>query len=164
MSSSIERYLEEDHRRLDGLLRAALADPARFDLEAFERFRAGLLRHIGLEEKLLIPEARRRRGDPWPLADVLRTEHGALASLLVPTPDHALAREIATLLQEHNRREEGAGALYDECASNLGVDADALLEKMRAVAEPPLAKHFDGAGTHRTAADALRAAKRVRAS
>jgi hypothetical protein len=164
MASTIETYLEADHRRLDGLLRAALADPARFDLEAFERFRAGLLRHIGLEEKLLIPRARKMRGEAWPLADLLRIEHSALASLLVPTPDHALAREIATLLQQHNRREEGAGGLYDECASLLGLDADVLVEQMRAVADPPLAKHFDGAGTHRTAADALRVAQRVRAS
>jgi hypothetical protein len=157
---SIEAYLEEDHRRLDGLLRAAVADPARFDLEAFERFRAGLLRHIGIEEKLLLPDARRRRGEQLPLAAVLRLEHAALASLLVPTPDRALALEIEGLLQKHNAREEGAEGLYAQCAALAGPDGDALVERMRATREPPLAKHFDGQGVVRTAEAALLAAEK----
>jgi hypothetical protein len=141
----------EDHARLHRLLAAATADPARFDHEAFEQFRAGLLRHIGIEEKILLPEARRRRGgEPLPIAQTLRSEHGALASLLVPTPDHALAREIEALLSRHDAREEGAGGLYEQCERLLHDHAGALLARARETAPPPLAPHFDGPGTVRT--------------
>jgi hypothetical protein len=152
----LSEYLTADHRRLDALLAEALAGD-RFDHDAFEQFRAGLLRHIGIEEKLLLPAAR-RHGELPPVAETLRLEHAALASLLVPTPDASLAREIAGLLREHNTREEGLGALYEICDSLLGDQADALLAEAKSAHAPPLARHFDGPGTHRTAESALRAA------
>ena len=161
--SSLVHLLEEDHARLDTLLRAAIADEQEFNHAAFEAFRSGLLRHIGLEEKWLLPWARRRSGKALPIATVLRREHAALASLLVPTPDAALAREILALLAEHNLREEGPEGLYRECACLAPEEADALAERMRVVPPPPLARHFDGPGTVRTAAEALRAADRAAA-
>jgi hypothetical protein len=160
--ASVESYLEDDHRRLDGLLRVALADSSHFDVVAFERFRASLLRHIGIEERLLLPLARRQRGgEPLPVAPVLRVEHGALASLLVPTPDRALALEIASLLHRHNAREEGPDGAYAQCAELAGREAESLLAKMRDTPEPPLAQHFDGQGVYRSAAGALQAAGRA---
>jgi hypothetical protein len=157
-------WLTEDHARLDALLKASVADAQRFDADAFEQFRAGLLRHIAIEEKILLPAVREKRGGkPLPIAGVLRVEHAALASLLVPTPDHALAAEIAALLFQHNQKEEDATGLYAECAALLGTDGDALFERARATAPPPLAKHFDGAGTFRSAREALEAAKRTAA-
>ena len=156
------RYLAEDHARLDGLLARALASPT-FDLEAFEAFRAGLLRHIGIEEKLLLPEARRRRGgEPLPEAARLRREHGALAALMVPTPDRALAGELAALLSAHNAVEEGPTGVYAGCDALVGDDAAELVARMEAVVAPPVAAHFDGAGTVRTAAAALALADRHR--
>jgi hypothetical protein len=164
MSDPLTRYLAADHARLDTLLRASVADERRFDGEAFERFRAGLLRHIGIEEKLLLPCARRRRGGaPVARAAILRVEHAALASLLVPTPDRALVGEIAGLLAWHNAREEGEHGLYEECVRLAGDEAESLLERARATPEPPLAKHFDGRGAHRTADEALHAAERAAA-
>jgi hypothetical protein len=153
-------YLEADHVRLDSLLRASVADANHFDADAFEQFRAGLLRHIGLEEKLLLPLARlRRKGEPLPLAAILRVEHAALASLMVPTPDHALVGEIAPLLLRHNAREEGADGLYQQCLALAGPEGKVLLARFRVTPPPPLARHFDGPGVHRSAADALRAAE-----
>jgi hypothetical protein len=164
MPSPLARYLADDHARLDALLRASVADEQQFDHDAFEQFRAGLLRHIGIEEKLLMPDASRRRdGEPLPLAALLRLEHAALAALMVPTPDHALVREIAGLLGPHNVREETADGLYEQCAALAGYDAETLLERARATPPPPLAKHFDGRGVHRTAAAALHAAERAAA-
>ena len=161
MTSALERYLLEDHQRLDGLLTRALADEAHFDAEAFEAFRAGLLRHIGIEERLLLPWARGRRGGtPLPITSVLRIEHAALASLLVPTPDRGLAIEIRNLLVGHNLREEGAEGLYAQCAT-LGGGDEMLVERMRAQPAPPLARHFDGPGTVRSAAAALEVATRA---
>lgn len=157
----LSRYLTDDHTRLDALLARAVADPACFDVEAFEQFRTGLLRHIGIEEKILFPEAKRLAGErPLPGLDRVRMEHAALASLLVPTPDRALALEIAALLRIHNAREEGKGALYQLCESLPGFDGEALTRRARAAAPPPLAAHFDGEGAMRTAAEALSSAER----
>ena len=152
----LRRYMTDDHARLDAELARAVSDAARFDVDAFERFRAGLLRHIGIEEKILLPDARRRRGgEPLPVAARLRIEHAAIASLLVATPDHALVGEIRRLLTPHNTLEEQAGGLYDLVDELAHADAALLLERARATVEPPLARHFDGPGVTRTAADAL---------
>lgn len=147
--------MTDDHARLDELLRG--------DAGAFERFRAGLLRHIGIEEKILLPAARRRRaGASWPLAEQIRVEHAALGALLVPTPDAALVDEIATLLAAHNTLEEQDGGLYADIEALAADEAALLLERAQAAVEPPLARHFDGAGTLRTAAAALALAERRR--
>ncbi|HEX6835534.1 MAG TPA: hemerythrin domain-containing protein [Polyangia bacterium] len=157
----LRRYMTDDHARLDALLAASTARADAFDADAFERFRAGLLRHIGIEEKILLSDARARRGgEPLPLAARLRVEHAAIASLMVPTPDAALAAELRGLLDRHNALEEGDGGLYDELDALAGSEAERLLERARAAAEPPVARHFDGAGVMRTAADALALAER----
>jgi hypothetical protein len=163
MSSAVRAYLENDHREIDALLDAAVAGDA-IDLAAFQRFRARLLRHIALEEKIVFVRARQRGTISPELARRLRVEHGAIAALLVPTPDLALVAELRALLAPHDRLEEDAGGVYERCDDAIGGDADAaaLVEQMRAVREPPVARHFDGQGTVRTAAEALAAAARMR--
>jgi hypothetical protein len=154
----LSRYLCDEHRRIEADLRASIADPDAFDAAPYERARVALLRHIGIEEKVLLPDARRRRGgEPLAVAARLRKEHGAIASLLVPTPDHALVGELLSLLASHDPLEEGPGALYDEVETLAGAEVESLLEAARAQPAPPVARHFDGRGTHRTAASALRA-------
>jgi regulator of cell morphogenesis and NO signaling len=155
----LSKAMAAEHERLEALLEQSVADPARLDLGAFEAFRAGLLRHIGIEEKILLPDARRRRGgEPLPVAKLLRVEHGALASLLVPTPDHALVGEIRTLLRAHDAWEEGPGGLYETCERLAGDEASELLERVRKAPPVPAAAHFDGVGAQRTVAGALRGA------
>lgn len=56
----VTEVLTADHARLRALLAQATGQP--FDRAAFEQFRAGLLRHIGIEEKLVFAEVRRRLG------------------------------------------------------------------------------------------------------
>src|SRR6185295_12270083 len=78
----LTEFLVEDHRRLDGLMHVAMAHLGTVDDSAYGQFRAGLLRHIGMEEKILLPTAQRQRGgEPLSLAAKLRLDHGALASL-----------------------------------------------------------------------------------
>ena len=52
MMGPIAGYLADDHARLDALLTRGTTDPA-----AYADFRRGLLRHIGMEEKILLPVA-----------------------------------------------------------------------------------------------------------
>jgi hypothetical protein len=150
-------WFAADHARLDALLERSVADPRAFDLEAFEAFRGGLLKHIALEEKFLLPAARKARGgEPLPLARRLRVDHGAIASLLVPTPDAAIVAELRTILEPHNAVEEGPEGLYRACDQLLAAEAGALLERIRAYPDVRVAPHRDGPGVYRTAEEALR--------
>lgn len=158
----ITGYLFEDHVRLHRLFERATRGLA-IDLRHFEAFRAGLLRHIAIEEKLLLPAARDARGGvPIERAHQLRIQHGAISSLLVPTPDHALCDELTSLLEAHNALEEGDEGVYVECERLIGPERSrALLEAAREFPEVRVAKHFDGAGICRTAQQALASAARI---
>jgi hypothetical protein len=159
----IHAFLAEDHERLDALLRRATGSAAGFDAASFEEFRAGILRHIGIEEKILLKEARRANGgEPLPMASRLRVEHGAIAMLLVPTPSHELVAEIRSLLSGHNALEEGAAGLYEVCDRLMATDADAVLERLRAYPPVKVAPHYNGPGACRTVEDALRVSSRQR--
>ena len=61
MTGKIYRYLAGDHQRLDGLLDRAISDPENIDAAGYAQFRSGLLKHIGTEEKVLLPAARKLR-------------------------------------------------------------------------------------------------------
>jgi hypothetical protein len=152
----VTRYLAEDHARLDGLLARAVAAGG-VDLEAFGAFRAGLLRHIAIEEKLLFPALREvRGGEPHPDWVRLRVDHGAITSLLVPTPTPALVAELRSILEPHNALEERPEAPYASADRLPPADAAALLERMRAYPPVRVAPYRDGPRVLRTAADALR--------
>lgn len=106
MKGPLHRFFVADHRRLDGLLRNSIAESGRIDLRQFGEFRSGILKHIGMEEKVLFLAARRARGEPLPIVARLRLDHSAIAALLVPTPTPAIVAQILSVLVPHNRREE----------------------------------------------------------
>ncbi len=141
----VARFLGEDHRRLEALLDRATADPERLDADAYAAFREGLLRHIGMEERILLPEAQARRGgEPLPGADLLRLQHGAIAALLVPTPTPDVVATLRAVLAAHNPLEEGPGAIYEAAEEVLGDEVEAVLERLRAAPPVPVAPHVDG--------------------
>jgi hypothetical protein len=141
----VARHLRDDHERLDALLRRAVAQPGTIDPGVYAEFRAGLLKHIGMEEKILLPAAQRARGgDPLPIAAKLRLDHGALVALLVPTPTPQIVVAIRTILASHNPLEEGPGGAYEVCEQLAGSGAKALLARLRAAPEVPVSVHVDG--------------------
>lgn len=145
MAGPISDYLIQDHRKLDVLLGQAATRSDEVERSSYAAFRAGLLRHIGLEEKILLPAARRARGgQPLPIAARLRRDHAALASLLVPSPTPEIVGVILDLLAVHNPLEEGPGELYETCDALLAPDANAIVERLRTAPEVPVAPHFDG--------------------
>jgi hypothetical protein len=153
----IARFLASDHERLDALLTRAVRDRGALDRAAFDEFRAGLLRHIAIEEKLLFPAVREARGgEPHPDWKRLRIDHGALTSLLVPPPTEELVGEIRSILDPHNLVEEGPGALYESCDELLGGRAAELQERMRSYPPVKVAPYRDGPRVLRRAEDALR--------
>jgi hypothetical protein len=157
MPGPISQFLADDHARLEALLARAVAQPGAVDLDAFGVFREGLLRHIAVEEKILLPAARLAfGGEPLPQARRLRVEHGAIAALLVPTPTHDIARELRKILGPHDELEEGGGGLYALCDSLLSAEAPGLLERMRTYPPVKVARYHDGPRVCRTAEEALR--------
>jgi hypothetical protein len=142
----LHRFFAADHRRLDAALSRSIAGTGPVDLDAFGEFRAGILRHIGMEEKVLFAAAREARGgEPLPIAARLRIDHGAIAALLVPTPTRPIVAQLLAVLGPHNRREENAGGVYDACDDALGTAAaERLVAELRAFPEPPLKPYNDG--------------------
>lgn len=120
----ITRFLSSDHERLHALLAATLDGTDEVRMEPFEQFRAGILRHIAMEEKLLIPRATAALGGERPaIAALLRIDHGAIAALLVPPPTREIVTELRSILARHDRCEEESGGLYEICDNALGVEA-----------------------------------------
>jgi hypothetical protein len=73
----------------------------------------------------------------------LRRDHGALASLLVPTPTPAILRAIRTILADHDAVEEGPNGVYAACERLAGPDADAIAAKLRAFPWIPVNPNVD---------------------
>ena len=137
---TLHDYLSDDHERLDALLNAALGG----DDDAYAEFRRGLLRHIGIEERILFPLVRS------PLTEKLHRDHAALAALLVPPPTRAEIEQIRAILSEHNLLEEDAGGLYEQ-VENL-VD----MEKVEAFPQIPTAPYTDSPLLRQTIEQLLR--------
>ena len=133
---SLRQWLERDHERLDAILAACL----RGDTSKYVEFRAGLLRHIAIEEKVLFPAIRKAHGDSE-LLQQLHRDHAALCALLVPPPTETEFEQIHRILLEHNPLEENDGGLYAIAESLPSFDA--MADTAYAMPEIPLAPHFD---------------------
>jgi hypothetical protein len=147
MASAIHAFLAADHDRLDSLLGRLGAEP--LDLAAYTELRAGLLRHIAMEEKVLFSDARARRGGtPLPIVARLHADHAALASLLVPSPTLELLRTMRAILDEHNPLEEREHGLYEACEELAGEHVPELLSRMHAIAAVRVSAHVDEPRIH----------------
>jgi hypothetical protein len=145
----IHDYLAADHVRLRALLAQATSDPARIDLDAYRELRAGLLRHIAIEEKVLFTDARDRRdGERLPVTVQLHADHAAIASLLVPPPTHALLETIREILAEHDILEEGPDGLYAQCERLAGPAIEDVVARMHAIPPVRVAQHVDEPRIH----------------
>jgi hypothetical protein len=132
MPSELYQYFTNDHRRLEGLLAQATAIPGKIDDVAYSQFRAGLLRHIGLEERILLPAAQKLRGgEPIPIASKLRLDHGAIVALLAPPPSPTIVAALRAILKQHDLLEESPGGAYEICEQLVGDDMDSLMNMIR---------------------------------
>ncbi len=144
MNGPVYSYLAHDHDRLDALLMQADRNPGSIDPAAYADFRAGLLRHIGMEERVLLPEAARMLGVPeLPIASRLRLDHGALTALLVPSPSRSILATIRSILKVHNALEEQEGGAYHVCEEATGQVAETILRRLKDVPAVPLRPHND---------------------
>lgn len=139
MPHQLYDYLAQDHDRLDRLLRTATSQPDVIDRVPYDEFRRGLLRHIGIEERIVLPAiARLQNGKQAAVAERLRLDHGALAALMVPPPSSAIIATLRSILEGHNALEEQEGGLY-LLLNRLAIDEEEiLLKKMRTTPEVPV--------------------------
>ena len=155
MPSDLHAFLAQDHERLDALLGECRRAEGVDCLEQYDEFRRGLLRHIGIEERVLFPELRKRRG-VTSLEQQLHRDHAALAALLVPPPTRAEIDQITAILETHNRLEEDEGGLYELIEELAGDDLAAVMERMHAIPAIPLAPFNDTPLLRRTIEQLLR--------
>jgi hemerythrin superfamily protein len=154
--SELHQLLSLDHARLDALLETCMRGDEDW-LASYEEFRRGLLRHISIEERVLFPELRKRRGTTS-LEQKLHRDHAALAALLVPPPSPAEIRQIAAILTVHNELEERAGGLYDDVESLAGDKLSALIARVHAIPAVRVAPHVDSPLVRNTIEQLLREA------
>jgi hypothetical protein len=116
MNGKIHLHFSDDHQRLESILDRSFARPEYIDETVYSEFRSGLLRHIALEEKILLPSIMNaQNGKPHPSASHLRLEHGAFAALLVPPPTVIIRKVFLGIFQNHNKLEESADGIYAVC-------------------------------------------------
>src|SRR5262245_36419624 len=139
MSGVLYQYLSSDHDRLDHILEQATAKRGIIDMECYADFRKRLLRHISIEEKILLPAiARWQGGKKAALADRLHLDHGAIVSLMVPPPTPSIILTLKSVFAVHNPLEEDDGGLYDLFETLAGPETEAMLEELKAALEVPV--------------------------
>ncbi len=133
MDGPIAAYMTDDHRRLDSLLGRAVNAKGEIDPALYGEFRVGLLRHIGMEEKILFPlVARLQEGRHAATAAKLKLDHGALAALLVPEPSLLILNALRGILASHNLIEEGPGGFYEVIERLTSPEAARIVAQLRA--------------------------------
>lgn len=132
-----------EHSLLDELLTTAAGHCGVVDPGAYQLFRQRLLRHIRIEERILLPMAQRKRGGTLPIAMRLRLDHGALAALLMLPPADYAFRAIRAVLDAHNPLEETGGGVYEQCDDLAGSDVAQLLAVISTTPPVPVSPWTD---------------------
>ena len=145
MNGPLYKFFVEDHRRLEKLLNRAAAGAPKYDMAVYGEFRVGLLKHIKMEENVIIPAAQKvREGRPLEIAPKIRLDHGALVALMVPPPSPTIVKAIRGILAGHNRTEESQGGLYDLCERLVGEQVNELMKEVENVPGVPVLPHKTG--------------------
>lgn len=131
-------YLAADHDRIEAFFVQAIENINAIDMDAYQQFRSGLMRHIGIEEKIVFPKLIEHLGEEAKqMAVRLRSDHGAIVALLVPTPDVEVIATLNAILSAHNDYEEGANGVYSMLAVLDEQTTQAMLLQMQQAPEVP---------------------------
>jgi hypothetical protein len=149
----IHQMLEPDHVRLNDLRQIVVTSEVHAEHPAYRSFRAGLLRHIAMEEKLLLQAVKDALGHPHPLAERLRTDHSLLATLLIPPPTLAILKEMGEIMHAHHEVEEKPGGFFDAVEQIIPEQLERISHKLEHFPGPTVAIHQDTAAVWAHIAD-----------
>lgn len=155
--------MTRDHRRLAALLAETQKPDAAFDPRPFEELRVGLLTHIAIEEKILMPLLA-AAGESAGLLRTLRADHSALAALTVPTPRPEIAETIRDVLEAHDPLEEGPSGLYARCEQLAAGQEQWILQRLERFAPAVPSPWRDGTAIERHIRWSLEQAAAARAT
>jgi len=142
MPGVLYEYLSGDHDRLDALLERAVAKAGAIDMKAYSEFRKSLLRHIAIEEKIVLPAiAKWQGGKKADIAERLRLDHGAIVSLLVPLPNPSIILTLRSIFAVHNPLEEQEGGLYQLFETLAGPETERMLAELKAAPDVLVLPH-----------------------
>lgn len=131
MRRDISDYLANDHNRLDDLLQRVITTSGAINDDAYSQFRQGLLRHIGIEEKILIPALQSSLDEEMKKTlERIRMDHSAIVALLVPPPSPAIVSALKMILNGHNELEEANGGFYER-ADIADEQSEQIAEKVK---------------------------------
>lgn len=129
MPTSLSAYLASDHDRMDNFLQQALTESGDINLTAYNEFRQGLLRHIGIEEKILIPALQPFFNERMKQILIqIKADHSLIVALLVPPPSRGIVAALRMILEKHNWLEEANGGFY-EFSEQFDVQTISQLEE-----------------------------------
>jgi hypothetical protein len=144
MTNELSSFFVHDHRRLEGLLKSAFLATGEILDEVYSEFRSGLLRHIALEEKILMPAIMKsQNGLPHLFAARLRLDHGAFAALLVPPPREEIKRVFLGIMHGHNELEESTDGLYAVCENLPQEQVQEMLLRIKEYPNVPVMPYSD---------------------
>ncbi|MEW5741657.1 MAG: hemerythrin domain-containing protein [Myxococcota bacterium] len=128
MPSPVTRLLAVEHAESQAKLDACVRS-GEVDLKRFDEFRHNLLRHIAIEERVLMPALTKALGKAPLFQNGLRKDHAGIAALCVPTPTREWLEDLKELLAHHQRVEEAPGGFYALLDQHVGGDPH-LLEQV----------------------------------
>ncbi|MEW6060475.1 MAG: hemerythrin domain-containing protein [Bacteroidota bacterium] len=132
MTHEITEYLANDHDRLDGLLKQVITPSGEINTSVYHQFRQGLLRHIGIEEKILIPALQSKLDDTTKqTVERIRMDHSAIVALLVPPPSSGILTALKSILTQHNELEEAHGGFYERADLADTGSTQPLVERVK---------------------------------
>jgi hypothetical protein len=146
MQGPLYQFFAHDHERLDALLRQSAMGSGEVNDTAYHEFRKGILKHISMEEKILLPAIQQLQGGkPFSGSTRIKLDHGAITALLVPVPSKSILHAIGVILRSHNPLEEGSGGLYEVCERLVteGNQLEAVLTKVQSAPAIPVVPNND---------------------
>ncbi len=141
MPSRLIEQLTRDHVAIPRMLDRCLLPSGAVDLRRFDEFRRFALRHVMIEERVLMPLLERRLGRAPAFQNAMRKDHEAIAALCVPTPDPEWIGDLRELMTYHNQVEEQPGGFYALFDQHLAAEekaVEAAFAALPALVLPPL--------------------------
>ncbi|MCZ7557363.1 MAG: hemerythrin domain-containing protein [Bacteroidia bacterium] len=141
--SGASNILAAQHRRIEQLFLDASADPGSVNVPIYDEFRKTLLRHIAIEENIVLPLLRKHLRGGFPMELQLRMEHDALAALCVLPPTIEVLFSLHALLIRHDRLEEAHGTLYDLFDDCVRRETDNIPEQIATFRETATPRYIN---------------------